>query len=87
MTILYFVGGLAIVYGMLALFAVPLRLAVVGTCPPAPAQCLAGMEKPLTEGEQTGLWFAVGMGIVAIIVGYFGLYNVIRAARRPVTTG
>ncbi len=32
---LYFIAGLAIVYGILALLAVPLRLAVVGTCPAA----------------------------------------------------
>jgi hypothetical protein len=30
---LYFVAGLSVVYGILAMLAVPLRLAVVGTCP------------------------------------------------------
>jgi hypothetical protein len=75
---LYFVAGLAVVYGMLQLVSLPLRLTMVGTCPPAPAQCLPGLESPITEGEQTGLWFGVGIGVVAIFVGYFGLFNQIR---------
>ena len=78
-TALYFIAGLAIVYGMLAMLAVPLRLTVVGTCPPAPARCLAGLEHPLTEGETSGIWFGVGMGFLAIFVGFFGLL------RRPST--
>jgi hypothetical protein len=36
----------------------------------------------MTEGEQTALWFGVGIGVVAIFVGYFGLFNQIR---RPVS--
>jgi hypothetical protein len=75
---LYFVAGLAIVYGILVMVAVPLRLTVVGVCPPAPARCLAGFERPMTEGEQTALWFGVGMGAVAILVGYFGLFSLMR---------
>lgn len=75
---LYFIAGLAIVYGMLQLVSLPLRLTLVGTCPPSPAQCLPGLERPVTEGEQTGLGFGVGMGIVAIFVGYFGLFNLLR---------
>jgi hypothetical protein len=77
-TALYFIAGLAIVYGMLAMLAVPLRLTVVGTCPPAPAQCLAGLEHPLTEGETSGIWFGVGMGFLAIFVGFFGLLTLFR---------
>src|ERR1700704_2375215 len=38
-TSLYFVAGIAVVYGMLFMIAVPLRLAVVGTCEPAPSIC------------------------------------------------
>jgi hypothetical protein len=75
---LYFIAGLAIVYAMLQLVSLPLRLTLVGTCPPSPAQCLPGLEKAVTEGEQTGLWFGVGIGLVAIFVGYFGLFNLIR---------
>src|SRR6267143_4835001 len=75
---LYFVAGLAIVYGILAMVAVPLRLAVVGTCPPAPAQCALGLERPLTGAEDTALAFAIGMGIVAILTGFFALVMLYR---------
>lgn len=76
--VLYFVAGLAVVYGVLQMVSLPLRLTLVGTCPPAPAQCLQGLQRPMTEGEQTGLWFGVGMGVVAIFVGYFGLFTMMR---------
>ena len=72
-TALYFVASLAIVYGILYMIAVPLRLAVVGTCPPDPASCLLGYERPLTGGESTSLGFSAGMGIVAVLTGFFGL--------------
>jgi hypothetical protein len=75
---LYFVAGLAIVYGSLSLMAVPLRLAVIGTCPPAPAQCTPGFEHPLTGTENVGLEFAIGMGIAAVLVGFFGLVALYR---------
>lgn len=77
-TLLYFVAGLAVVYGILSMLAVPLRLAVVGTCPPSPAQCAPGFEQPLTNGESTGIGFAIGMGIVGILVGFFGLVVLFR---------
>lgn len=70
---LYFIAGLAIVYGILSMIAVPLRLAVIGTCPPAPAQCVLGYERPMTGAETTGLQFAVSMGVVSVITGFFGL--------------
>jgi hypothetical protein len=75
---LYFVASLAIVYGILALIAVPLRLAVVGTCPPEPARCAIGLERPLTGAEDTALAFAIGMGIVAILTGFFALATLYR---------
>jgi hypothetical protein len=68
-----FIGNLAIVYGILALLAVPLRLAVTGECPAAPAACTSGLERPLTEAESAGLGLAIGIGIVAILTGFFGL--------------
>jgi hypothetical protein len=77
-TALYFVASLAIVYGILALVAVPLRLAVIGTCPPAPARCGLGLERPLTGAENTALAFAIGMGIVAILTGFFALVMLYR---------
>ena len=77
-TALYFIAGLAIVYGILSLIAVPLRLAVVGTCPPEPARCALGLERPLTDGETTSLGFAIGIGIVGLLTGFFGLIMLYR---------
>ena len=75
---LYFIAGLAIVYGILSLIAVPLRLAVVGTCPPEPASCALGLERPLTDAETTSLGFAIGIGIVGLLTGFFGLIMLYR---------
>lgn len=83
-TALYFVAGLAIVYGILSLIAVPLRLAVVGTCPPEPARCALGLERPLTGDETTALGFAVGMGIVGILTGFFALVMLYRGLKASV---
>src|SRR5260370_34530501 len=69
---LYFVAGLAIVYGILAMGAVPLRLAVVGTCPPAPARGPLGYEQPLTSAANSGLALASFCGVLAIFVGFYG---------------
>jgi hypothetical protein len=80
-TAVYFLASLAIVYGILALIAVPLRLAVVGTCPPGPAPCAAGLEHAMTGAEDTALTFAIGIGIVAIFTGFFAL--VILYRRQP----
>lgn len=77
-TSLYFVASLAIVYGILALIAVPLRLAVIGTCPPEPARCALGLERPMSAAEDTALAFAIGMGIVAILTGFFALVMLYR---------
>jgi hypothetical protein len=83
-TALYFVAGLAIVYGILSLIAVPLRLAVVGTCPPEPARCALGLERPLTGEETTALGFAVGIGIVGILTGFFALVMLYRGLKASV---
>jgi hypothetical protein len=77
-TALYFLASLAIVYGILALIAVPLRLAVIGTCPPEPARCALGLERPMTPAEDNALAFAIGMGIVAILTGFFALVMLYR---------
>ena len=83
---LYFIAGLAIVYGILALLAVPLRLAVVGTCPPVPTHCPLGFEQPMTSGENNGLGVATFCGVLAILTGFYGLLLFYRrltiAARR-----
>jgi hypothetical protein len=76
--ILYFIAGLALVYGMLAMFAVPLELAVLGTCSPSPAPCVGGVGRPLSVGENTGMGFAAGFALVALFVGFFGLMVVFR---------
>lgn len=75
---LYFLAGLATLYGILSMVAVPLRLAVIGTCPPAPAQCAASLERPLTDAENGGLGFAAGFAIVALFLGFFGLVTLYR---------
>jgi hypothetical protein len=80
-TALYFVAGLAIVYGILSLISLPLRLAVVGTCPPEAARCALGLERPLTGEETTAFGFAVGIGIVGILTGFFGLAMLYRGAK------
>jgi hypothetical protein len=83
-SLIYFVAGLAIVFGILSLLAVPVRLSLVGTCPPSPAQCPVGFERPMTGAETLSLQFAIGMGIAAVLVGFFGLvalYRHLDAAR------
>src|SRR5467141_973007 len=72
-TSLYFLAGIALVYGMLSMIAVPLRLAVLGTCDPAPSVCAPGFERPLSGGEDSGLAIGIAMGTLAILVGFFGL--------------
>jgi hypothetical protein len=72
-SLLYFSASLAIVYGFLAMLTLPLRLAVSGTCQPAPAACGPGLERPLTSGESGALGLAIALGIAAILAGYFGL--------------
>lgn len=83
-TALYFVASVAIVYGLLSFLALPMRLAVLGTCP-GTGTCALGLERPLTTGEMTAVGFAIGVGIVAILTGYFGLrtlYQLHRSRRQ-----
>ncbi|HEY2942060.1 MAG TPA: hypothetical protein VGN09_06475 [Vicinamibacteria bacterium] len=81
---LYLLAGLAIVYGVLTMFALPLMLAVLGTCPPPPTPCTGGLERSLTVGENTGIGFAAAFGLAALFVGFFGLVVVYRrTAARP----
>lgn len=75
---LYFLAGLSTLYGILAMVAVPLRLAVTDTCPPAPALCAAGLEPQLTAAENAGIGFAAGFGIFAVFVGFVGLATLYR---------
>jgi hypothetical protein len=80
-TVLYFLAGVAIVYGMLMMFAVPLRLAVTGTCPDPPAACPPGLERGFSSGEVTGFTLAVLMGVFSILSGFLGLMLLYR--RKP----
>jgi hypothetical protein len=83
---LYFIAGLAIVYGILAMVAVPLRLAVIGTCPPQPANCPLGFEQPMTSAENSGLGLASFCGVLAVFIGFYGLlmlYRRLGAGARP----
>ena len=82
-TLVYIVAGIAIVYGILSMVSVPLQLAVVGTCPPAPATCPIGNERGLSSGETSGVGFATGIGIVAILTGFYGLTVLFRSYRTP----
>jgi hypothetical protein len=70
---LYFVGGLAIVFGLLSMFSLPVRLAALGACPAPPASCNSGLPLPLSDAEINGMGAASAVGIVAILLGYYGL--------------
>ena len=87
-TVLFFFAGLAIVYGILWVIWLQLRLAVVGTCPPEPAACAPGLERPLTDVETNILWFVAATGVVGLGTGYFGLrmlYRRLAASMHPPT--
>jgi hypothetical protein len=85
-SLLYLVAGLAIVYALLSGLSLPVRLAVLGTCPPAPAPCPQGFSHPMTATESGILGFAIFFGVVAILAGAFGLVHMYRSARVPKPT-
>jgi hypothetical protein len=85
-TALYFVAGIALVYGMLQMIQVPLLLAVLGNCSStASVACPPGSVQPLTSGENSGLAVGIAMGILAILVGFFGLLMLFRIRPQPST--
>ncbi len=75
---LYLLAGLAIIYGFLTMFTLPLQLAVLGTCPSAPQPCPSGLQHSLTVSENTGIGAAAAFGIAALFIGFFGLAVVYR---------
>ena len=75
---LYFVGGLAVIFGLLSIFSLPVRLATLGSCPAQPSPCPSGLPLPLSEGEINGMGAASAAGIVAILIGYYGLVMLYR---------
>lgn len=81
--VVYFVAGLAIVFGLLSMFSLPIRLAALGSCPIAPHPCTTGLPRSLSDGENTGLAAATAFGIVAVFVGFFGLVTAYRRAAIP----
>jgi hypothetical protein len=83
--VVYFAAGLAVVYGILLVLGVPLRLAVVGTCSGAVAQCSAGFEAPLSSGENNSLTAVTTLGALAILCGFVGLWMVYRRLAPPRT--
>ena len=84
--VIYFIAGMAIVYGILEMVSLPLRLAVVGTCPPAPDACPVGYEQAMTSGEDTGFGVAAFCGMLAILVGFVGLLLLYRRHRAAART-
>jgi hypothetical protein len=84
--IVYFVAGLAIVYGLLSMFSLPVRLAALGSCPVAPLPCTSGLPRALSDGENNGLGSAAAFGIVGLFVGFFGLVTLYRRPVLPAFT-
>lgn len=82
-SIVYFVAGLAVIFGLLAMFSLPLRLAVLGTCPALPTPCTSGLPRPLTDAENTGMGAAAALAILAVFVGFFGLTVLYRKTTAP----
>lgn len=65
--VLYGVTALALTYGLMSLASLPLRLAVIGTCPSAPLGCPVGFEPPMTGGETLGVEAGVALAILALL--------------------
>jgi hypothetical protein len=82
-TLLYFVGSLGIVYGILSALAVPLRIAMLGACTAESGPCLPGLERPITTEESSALGVVIGIGIVVILTGFFGLRTLYRRHHAP----
>lgn len=66
--ILYGLTALALTYGLMSLASLPLRLAVLGTCPPAPAACPSGFEPEMTGGETLGVEAGITLAILALLL-------------------
>jgi hypothetical protein len=71
--LLYAVATLAIVYGLLFVLSVPLRLQIEGSCQPAPAPCPLGFDRPLTSGENAGIYVAVIAGTLALLASFIAV--------------
>jgi hypothetical protein len=81
--IIYFLAGLAIVYGLMSMFSLPVRLAALGSCPVAPQPCTTGLPRALSDAENNGIGSAAAFGIAALFVGFFGLVTLYRQTALP----
>jgi len=72
-TVLYLLAGLAIVFGILAMFALLIQMSVLSPCPPAPAPCGLGYARPLTSSESMGIDYSIVLGLLALLLGFAGL--------------
>ena len=81
--IVYFLAGLAIVYGLMSMFSLPVRLAALGSCPVAPQPCPTGLPRAMSDAENNGLGSAAACGIAALFVGFFGLVTLYRQTALP----
>ena len=66
--VLYGVAALALTYGVMSLASLPLRLAVLGNCPPAPQACPPGFEPAMTGGETLAVEAGITLGVLALLV-------------------
>ena len=76
--IVFFLAGLALVYGLMSMVSLPVRLAALGSCPLAPEPCTSGLPRVLSEGENNGLGAAAGLAIVSLFIAFFGLVTIYR---------
>src|SRR5437764_5439651 len=70
---LYFVAGLAIVYGLLSMFSLPLQQAIGRTCAVPARPCGRGVQRPLTGAEDTGVGCGAGLPVGSLLLGSFRL--------------
>ncbi len=71
--LLFAVAALAAVYGVMLVAAVPLRLSIEGTCPPALATCPLGFARPLSSGENLALEITLAGGVIALLLIFAAL--------------
>lgn len=78
MSSVYFVGGLAVIYGLFSMLALSLNLTLIGTCPAGTEPCPSGLPSALSDGELAGMVSAAAFGVVGLLVGFFGLVKFYR---------
>jgi hypothetical protein len=81
--LVYFLAGLAIVYGLMSMFSLPVRLAALGSCPVAPNPCTTGLPRALSDSENNAIGSAAAFGVAALFVGFFGLVTLYRRTALP----